>query len=93
MQPDTTPTRDMLDAVRSLYGWGLLTGVMYRRPRTDEFLWKIEKYLISRLERVGQAAPRDFINDDLALPPLEPDPTDQYDYIEELTRPDLGGSD
>ena len=55
--PDMTLTLDALDTVRELCGWGLLTGVMCRSPRTDEHLWKLEKYLIWRLERVGMTAP------------------------------------
>lgn len=65
MQPDMTLTLDMLHDVRTLYGWGLLTGMMNRIARTDPQLWRLEQYLIRRLERAGLAAPPDTMNDDL----------------------------
>ena len=78
--PDVTPTLDMLDKVRSLYDLSFLPG--FDEPR----LWRVEKYLIFRLERVGVAAPA-------GQPADGADPTDEYDYLHELTQPDTGGSD
>lgn len=87
--PDLILTLDMLAEVRTLYGWGLLTGLMNRVPRTDSQLWRLEQYLIRRLERAGLAAPPDFLNDDIAIA-VE---AGECDYLSELVRPDFGGSD
>lgn len=50
--PDMTLTLDALDHVRSLYDLAWL-GREYNEVR----LYKIEKYLVYRLERAGLAAP------------------------------------
>lgn len=84
--PDMTLTLDMLEMVRGLHGWGLLTGAMCRTRRTDAHLWKLEKYLIWRLERVGLAVPTPWELDE--EPARDRDPTDEYDYLTELY--DLG---
>lgn len=77
-----TLTLDVLDAIRDLNGWGLLTTVMCRTPRTDEHLWRLEKYLVWRLERVGYAVPTPWELDD--EPARDRYPTDEYDYLAEL---------
>lgn len=55
--PDLTPTLDALDKLRSLHGWGMLTAALCRTTRTEAQLWRLEKYLVHRLERSGIADP------------------------------------
>lgn len=79
--PDMTATLDFLEYVRGLYALSFMPG--WDEPR----LWRIEKYLMFRLERVGVAVPDDEPEPDGA------DPADENDYAHELTQPDIGGSD
>lgn len=76
MLPDMTLTLDALEEVRSLYDLSWFQG--YNPAR----LWRIEKYLVWRLERVGVAAPAD--------PWQDADPADEYDYPRELIQAELG---
>jgi hypothetical protein len=91
--PDFTLTLDVLDEVRMLYALANVIPHRGRKRLTPERLWRIEKYLVHRLERAGLAAPPDLINDDLAIGAEDADPTDEYDYLHELVQPDFGGSD
>lgn len=83
--PDMTVTLDMLDWVRSRYDLSFLPGL------DEERLWRAEKYLIYRLERAGIAAPVEPLDEQ--EPEDGADPSDEYDYLHELTQPDTGGSD
>lgn len=55
--PDMTVTLDALFNVRNLYDLSFMPG--FDEPR----LWRIEQYLVYRLERVGLAAPLDAPTD------------------------------
>lgn len=74
---DMTRTLDMLEWVRTLYGAvGVMPGM------TEVRLWRIEKYLVWRLERVGVTVPTAWQLDQ--EPERDRCPIDEYDYLTEL---------
>lgn len=76
--PDLSLTLEMLEAIRGYAMLGL---------HDPYYLFKLDKYLVWRLERAGAAVPTPWELDE--EPARDRDPTDEYDYLAELI--DLGG--